>query len=356
MKRALRLLRAAGRWLRRRWLALALVIGVGYTVVAFAVPMLFATEKARVPLTPEAKLAIPALRESSVYVQRSDDAAWELDVQAARKVIGDRPLLIAGFTDPKAFDPERAPYPEMIARDDKAYAAEHGDSNPLKEYDVPMGRTCEAIAAEYPDTMVVVIHPRPNFARACVGPDFPRDKYDDEPPHWPEGVLASAMVDTRPHVEAGRLLPMVEELVPNYEERIAFFEDPPGERDLGGPYRELRISGYVVGGAVAAALLFLLLRRGFGTASQRADERRERAGARAAAQADVNALADRVLALERDQARVLVGGEQPPDPDQVVTLAEGYLHLVRDFDAAESTEEYRAISRRAEDLLRRAPD
>src|SRR5690606_2636365 len=230
MKRALRLLRAAGRWLRRRWLALALVIGVGYTVVAFAVPMLFATEMARVPLTPEAKLAIPALRESSVYVQRSDDAAWELDVQAARKVIGDQPLLIAGFTDPKALDPERAPYPEMIARDDKAYAAEHGDSNPLKEYDVPMGRTCEAIAAEYPDTMVVVIHPRPNFARACVGPDFTRDRRDEDgdgPRQWPEGGWASATVDRRPPVDAGRLLPMVEELVPNSEERIARFAELP---------------------------------------------------------------------------------------------------------------------------------
>ncbi|MGH3433881.1 MAG: hypothetical protein ACRDQB_13700, partial [Thermocrispum sp.] len=91
----------------------------------------------------------------------------------------------------------------------------------------------------------------------------------------------------------------------------------------------------------------------FGAAGERAGRRRERSGARAQAQADVHELADRVVSLERDQARELVAGGDPPDPEAVLALAEGYLRIVRDFEGARTTDECHAISRRVEGLLAR---
>lgn len=345
-------MKALMRWLRARWVVVLLTAGGLFTLVSFLLPAVEPTEPA--PSTPEARQAIAGLAESSVYVSSGNDAKWRLDAPAARRIIGDRPLLIAGFADPRTLSPTAEPYRSAIAAAERESQAKHGHRNYLGELEVPMLMTCRAIAAEYPDTMVVVLHPRPGFGRACIGSDFPRYEYDEEPPRWPEGVLASASVATERETQDGDMLPLIDDLVPQFEDSAALLEEAPGDRDLGGPHRTVRISGYVVGGVTAAALLFLLLRSRFGAAGERVAERRQRSGARAQAQADVHELAESVLALERDQARALLDGGEPPDPDAVITLAEGYLHVVRAFDGARTTAEYTAVSRRVEDLLARA--
>ncbi|GAA1192616.1 hypothetical protein [Prauserella alba] len=338
-----------------RWLiGVLLVGGAVFSIAGVLIPLLAAPdEPSSTTSIPEADRAIDGLRERSVYVESGDGAEWRLDVPAARELIGDRPILVAGFAGKDTLRSD-APYFRDAIADVQRRPGALGD---LAEYDGPMEATCAAIAGEYPDTMVVVLHPRPGFETACAGPGFPAHDSEDEPVSWADGVLASASGAGDARTGGADRLPLVEGLVPAYETGIERFDAPPVERDLAGPFRALRISAYVVGGAVAAAALFLLVRHGVTAGGASVGEsRRGRRAARASAQADVHALADRVLALERDQADRLLSGSGPPDPAHVLRLAEGYLDLARRIESAETTEQYAEISRLARSLLDPDPD
>ncbi|MBB3666344.1 hypothetical protein FB384_005306 [Prauserella sediminis] len=333
-----------------RWLiGILLVGGALFSIAGVLIPLLAAPdEPSSTTSIPEADRAIDGLRERSVYVESGDRAEWQLDVSAARELIGDRPILVAGFAGKDTLHAEAPYFRDAIAEVQRRPGA-LGD---LAEYDGPMEATCEAIAGEYPDTMVVVLHPRPGFETACAGPEFPAHGSEDEPVSWAEGVLASAGGAGAPRADRTDRLPLIDGLVPAYETGIERLDPPPGDRDLAGPFRTLRISAYVVGGVVAAAALFLLLRYGI-TASGTSvrERRRDRRSARASARADVHALADRVLALEREHAERLLSEEAAPDAAYVLRLAEGYLDLARRIETAETTGQYAEISRQARRLL-----
>ncbi len=188
-----------------RWLGYGLTAAALAVLVVVPVAGLWRLLTPARPPTVEAARAIEGLRESSVDVEPG--GAWTLDVAAARAVIGDRPILVAGFSDPARFDETAAVYREEIARyeGDLKKSLEAGYIESLLEQDVPLVMICRHIAAAYPEAIVVVIHPQQTFKRGCTGDDFPEAEYSSDPASWADGVVASAHLaaETRIRINVG---------------------------------------------------------------------------------------------------------------------------------------------------------
>lgn len=336
----------------RRAIRVALAGSAVVAVVSLVGPVVFGARGPAPsgPPTAEAARAIEGLRESAVYLEPG--GRWTMDVAKARAEIGDRPILVAGFSDPARFNDQAAEYQQEIARYDgkQQESIRAGYTEGLLELDVPLALTCRDIAEEYPDTMVVVVHPRENFKYACTGPDFAEDE-DTDFARWAAGPSASAEIAAENRTRSGDLTPFVSELVAAVERSTRRFDVPPETRDLGGPFRTWYLAGYVAAGVAAAILLFLGARWLRHQEELRRGRRRAREGARAQAMADVQRLATMVMTLEREHLDHLRAADADDHADLLVTLSRQYVRIATEFEEAKSGEDFERVSAVATEAL-----
>lgn len=335
----------------RRLAVVALVLCVLVTVVSFVLPRL---DPAPDPggdgqVTPEAARAIAELAEHSVYLEAGGD--WTMDVARARELIGDRPLLVAAFSDLDRFDDQAERYQREIERydGDKQGSLEAGYTEALLDFDVPLLMTCRDIAASNPDSLVVVIHPRPNFRRTCLGPEFGDPDELDE--HFGRGIAAVAGNAAEARVAGGDQTEFVAELVGAYERSIKRLDSPPGGRDLGERYRQLTIAGYVSAGVAAALLLYLLAGSPAHAIEAASRRRRELGVARAKALSDLHRLAEVVVRLEREHLAHWHQRDATEHAELMMVAAERYLAVVREYEQAGTAEQFAEVSAIATDAV-----
>lgn len=253
-------------------------------------------------------LATDGLWSSSVHV--APGAPHVLDARAARRVIGNRPILVA----------------EMPEDTDGT----------ADTYDL-----CPRIAANFPRTVVLVFEGL-DFPGACAGPGWPQTRFYRDRSQWAYGIASSAWQATRVRTLGGDLTPMVAEFVTEFDIDVEFekLHVAPREPARGIGYWS-KVGGSALVGLLAAVGLFVLTRLGLRLAGRLLARRRLRLGARAAAQADVHRLAG--LVLDTDPPRSAWSSHRLAD------AAEQYAAAVAALEHGRSLHDFEQAARLAQD-------
>lgn len=231
------------------------------------------------------------LRDSSVYVHPT--AAGLLDVDAARRQIGDRPIVVAvrpGGTSGSA------------------------------------SRACDDIVAEYPD-VVAFVYDRWDRWESCAGTSFP-EPADGSIRRWLSDLADEAEAASlfgpppgggREPVSDADLGPFVAELVVAFDLKVGDLSTAPGRRATSDVGDWLSVSLLVAPAAAGAVGAFVAVRQATRAAARRRRRRHEMAGSLAEVRATAYRLSARLTdALPRD----------PTATEAVATAAQDYAYAV----------------------------
>jgi len=244
-------------------------------------------------------VAADGLRGDSVYV---GPGAHSLDVAAARRLIGNRPIAVAEFT-PRT-------------------------QNTVWSYDL-----CRRIAGHLPRTVVLVVEGSV-IEGGCAGQGWPAHEPGGDAQEWVDSLARDASSGARSQATLlGDATPTVAAFVADYDNMLQFdkITVPPRVASHGVRYRVL-VSLWAVAGFLAAVALFLLDRlliRWLGVWSAR---RHLRLAARAAAQAEVSRLAGLLLDVS--------AGDSARGAHQIADAAEAYAQAVAAFEHGRSEADF----------------
>lgn len=304
---------------RRRvpgWLALALAVG------AVACLLVFVVSEPPVPVSAQARKVVEGLRTTSVYEEPGGPGI--VDAARSRELIGDRAIVLVLLARPLLDDP--------------AYRTD------------PRAERCAEIAGLVA-TSVVILYAFDDDgdydAEYCVGPEFVNEDNPVDAADYTTGVVGGVNLGTHFRVTDTDKFAEVEEYVytfdhytmrdsPNGVPRRGVVVPPPPTPDALQAWQVVLALGGILAGTVA---LFVLLRAAGGVAGRRAAATRTRAGA---ASARLSKLADAVL--------------HPPEPENAraarrqADLAERYVLLLRDVEAARTAADLSEVERALTEL------
>jgi len=311
-------------WLKRehwfgvpRWVVLAIVMGL---IVIYQV---YGVDRED-PDEPPAKVAeiVDGLRTTSVYAEKGNPG--KVDVDYVRKLIGDRPIVVAVL--------DTAPLPP---------SHEEYFPNPGQEL-------CQYVADAVATSTVILFGQDPEDGYDswfCIGPDFSNPQNPVDADEFDLGLITAAELSWQYRTTDDNLTPQVEEYVyafdataaevfPNGTPRRAVLPPkPPAPDEVQTGQLALSFGGILAGTVVVFLLLRLggraVLRRGSLTAST--EHRRAAAGAR------LNRLADQVLHPEpaTDAAAARAQTE----------VAKRYVLLLADYESADTKPELDHVER-----------
>lgn len=181
---------------------------------------------------PGARAAVDALYGSSAFA--APDAPGIVDVDRARQVIGDRPIVVAVLS------------PKSYSEDDN--------------FD-----RCRDVVAQHAD-LVAFVHHAPGASSICVGEEFPDpDTGGVTASAWLELVILDSKYSSRYRVLPGQRdhTAQVEEFVLAFDAAVpAHYADGVPRREIGAsPRVGWEIAARLLGTAAAIIAAFLLLRR-----------------------------------------------------------------------------------------------
>jgi hypothetical protein len=277
------------------WVWCAVIVGL----VGFA--MVFQPWRS---ISDRAREAAQGLRDSSVYV--APGAPGVVDPQRIRKVLGDRAIVVAVF-----------------------------DDTPLTEYageDQPAMALCDDVAALVPTNLVVVFATDDDGeydSAYCDGPGFPAPtKTGDSAEDFFFGVLVAAEQSWQYRATDTDLTPEIEEYVLTFDrDAAAAYGEIPRRGPVSGAPDVGRLILACLGMVSATVALFLLVRQAARLVRRRTIADRARRRRRAAADARLNRLADRLLRPST-----------APDPEVIRTYVAA-LHQFRDAADEDSLSE-----------------
>lgn len=308
------------RWLGvPRWLCAALALGAVVSVLVFVV------SEPPVPVSAQARKVVEGLRTTSVYEEPGGPGI--VDAERSRELIGDRAIVLVLLAEPLLDDPTH--------------------------FTDPRAERCTEIA-DLVATSVVILYAFDDDgdydAEYCVGPEFVNDDNPVEAEDYVTGVVGGVNLGTHFRVTDTDRFAEVEEYVytfdhytmrdsPNGVPRRGVVVPPPPTPDALQAWQVVLALGGILAGMVA---LFLLL-RGAGFLAGRRHTRAAAARTRAeAASTRLSGLADAVLHPEKP--------ENARAARRQADLAERYVLLLRDVEAARTDAELTEVERALTEL------